>query len=126
LYRPPFCIPALLFAGSAALPFIRRRFLLSELWTRTYPVALVQCFLYLSTLATGAIWTVNWEHPGGGPNYWALRAVGLAFLSSVALSIYWIAKMKGLRWFAFSVSALQIWLLLGANYIASMGILGKD
>jgi hypothetical protein len=86
----------------------------------------VQGFLYVSTLAIGANWTINWSHPGTGPSDWALRAVALAFILSFLLSIYWIARMKGQRMYAISVAALQLWFLLGAHYIASMGISGKD
>jgi hypothetical protein len=73
----------------------------------------------------GAMWVFDWDHPESGTNTWALRAVVLALVLSAALNVYWVARMKGQRWFAVSVAAAQFWILLGANHIAWVGILGK-
>jgi len=125
LYLPPFCIPSVVFAASAAVPVVRRRLPFSELWVRTYPTLLAQSLLYIATLALGAVYAFDWNYPASGSNAWALRAVALTLFLSVGLSVYWIATMKGQRWFAISLAALQLWLLLGANHIAWVAILGK-
>ena len=52
---------------------------------------------------------------------WANNGLDVAFL---LLGIYWIYRMKGLRWFAVAVMLMQLWLLSGAAFIAAMALSG--
>jgi hypothetical protein len=124
LYLPPFCIPTIIFAGSAAAAVRRSSHPVRTAWTRTYRIVLAQAFLWAATLVIGAVWAFDRDHPVS-PTPWPLRAITFAFALSFLLNIYWIVRMKGDRWFAISVAALQFWLLLAANHIAWVAILGK-
>jgi hypothetical protein len=45
-------------------------------------------------------------------------------LFSLGTGIFYVVKMKGLRWFALSVFLFCQWMLLGCNWVTSMAITG--
>ncbi len=52
---------------------------------------------------------------------WSLN--GLAALS-IALGVFFIVKLKGLRWFSLSVFLTIQWLLQGMLFVATMAVTG--
>ena len=69
---------------------------------------------------------LDWQPPNyHGPTNWGGRAEDLLGLLSLGLGIYWVSRMKGLRWYAISLTLLQLWFLAGANFIAGMALTGK-
>ena len=96
----------------------------NPIWKRTSLVILVQLLLFLAILAVAVIGEVS-SNPTlpRVSNHWGLVA-DILDLCSVAVGAFWIWKMKGVRWFATSVLLLQMWLLLGANFIAGMALSG--
>jgi len=90
-------------------------------WRRYYWLVVTQFLFYPATIAVGVIYRV-----GTGPTQtrpeentvadWTLA--GLFFLS-LALGIFWVYRMKGLRWFAFClVALLQLFLLAQCLWLA--------
>ena len=43
---------------------------------------------------------------------------------SLLLGIYWVYRMKGLRWFAVALMMLQLWIIFFAGFIAGMALTG--
>jgi hypothetical protein len=125
LYVPPFAYGTLLIGLSFIASVIRQRPFLKPIWKKTYYIVVLQFLLFPATLAVAVLGRVDWQHvPFPGPNKWGLRAEDVLALGSLIASGYWVWSMKGLRWFAFSLAMLQLWLLAAANFIAGMSLTG--
>ena len=46
------------------------------------------------------------------------------FVASTMLGIFWIYRMKGLRWFALSIGLIQLWILMGVGFMTGMALTG--
>lgn len=126
LYTPPFCFVTLgILASLSASTFYQRRSA-KEIWKRNCSLPIVQFLCFPATIAVAAAGYVDWQPPNyHGPNNWGLRAEDLLALISLTLGIFWVWKMKGLRWLATSLALLQLWFLAGANFIAGMALTGQ-
>jgi hypothetical protein len=78
--------------------------------------------------ATVAIGTVGWIDPAIVPHpepsmvlVWTNNGL---FILSIVLGIFWIYRMKGLRWFAVAFALVQLWILFFAGFVAAMAITG--
>jgi hypothetical protein len=80
-------------------------------------------FLTIAIAVCGAA-SVRGAVPQLQPNYWALRAIDLLEIGSLVVSVYWIVRMRELRWFALSLVLLQSTILYGAGFIAGMALTG--
>ena len=49
---------------------------------------------------------------------------GLLGWLSLALAAFWVYRMKGIRWFAFSVVAMLQIILMGAFFVSGMAVSG--
>lgn len=97
----------------------------AQRWKREY------WLIFLSLLfipIADTIATIGWIDPSIVPRpepstllIWANN--GLFFLS-IALGVFWVYRMKGLRWFAFAFALVQLWILFWASFVAAMAITG--
>jgi hypothetical protein len=125
LYTPPFAYGTLslglIFIGSV----ICQRPFSKPIWQQTYFIVVLQFLFFPATLAMAVLGRVDWQQPHfPGPNKWGLRAEDVFALGSLIVNIYWVWRMKGLRWFAVSLAMLQLWLLAAANFVAAMSLTG--
>jgi hypothetical protein len=112
------CASGLVLAFGWQLPFRR------EVWRHSYWLVLTQILFFPATIAIGVLFHAS----GGGPHHepnqtgrWLLD--GLRYLS-LGLGCVWVYRMKGLRWFAVSLVALQELVVLCAGFIAGMSVSG--
>ena len=94
-------------------------------WKRAYSLILGNLLFIPITVAIGVLGAID---PGQvarpEPNTLAVWASNCLFVAFFVLGVYWIYRMKELRWFASAVLLLQLWLLLGAGLIAGMSMSG--
>jgi hypothetical protein len=125
LYVPPFLYGTVVLALSLIASAIRQRPFNKPIWKQTYTIVILQFLFFPAVLTVAVVGQVDWQQPHfPGPNYWGLRAEDLFDLGSLILGVYWVRRMKGLRWFALSLAILQLWLLAVASFIASMSLTG--
>jgi hypothetical protein len=125
LYMPPFAYGTLLLVLIFIASVIRQRPLSKPTWQQTYFIVVLQFLFFPATLVVAVLGRVDWQQPHfPGPNKWGLRAEDAFALGSLIVSIYWVWRMKGLRWFAVSLAMLQLWLLAAANFVAAMSLTG--
>jgi hypothetical protein len=125
LYEPPFVYATLLLVSNFIASIIRQSPFRKPISKQTYFIVVLQFLFFPATLAVAVLGRVDWQQPHvPGPNYWGLRAEDLCDLGSLILGIYWVWRMKGLRWFALSLVILQLWLLQAAGFIAAMSLTG--
>jgi hypothetical protein len=124
LYVPPFAYGTLLVGVSLIASAIYERPFSETKWRENYSLVVLQFLFFPSTLAVAALGSVGFS-PSVNPNYWGLRAEDAFVIGSLAVGVYWILRMRGLRWFAASLAMLQLWLLAGAQFIAGMALTGR-
>jgi len=57
-------------------------------------------------------------------NVFGHRLLDALFYLSLAMSAFWVWRMRGLRWFAASLLLLQQVVLIGAGFVAGMSVSG--
>ena len=95
-------------------------------WRRHYWLVLTQFLFFPAVVAVGVLYRVNTvpNQPRPKVNPVADWSIDILFFLSLALSFFWVYKMKGFRWFAFCLVALQQVFLFGAAFVAGMSITG--
>lgn len=94
-------------------------------WKRYYSLILTQFLFFPAVVAVGALYgSIKPGHAPPPVNRVAEMAVEILFFLSLALSFFWLYRMKGLRWFAFCLVTLQQVFLFGAALVAHMSITG--
>jgi hypothetical protein len=125
LYMPPFAYGTLSLGLSFIASVIRQRPFSKPIWQQTYFIVVLQFLFFPATLAVAVLGRVDWQQPHfPGPNKWGLRVEDVFALGSLIVGIYWVWRMKGLRWFAVSLAMLQLCLLAAANFVAAMSLTG--
>lgn len=59
------------------------------------------------------------------PETWALWTVNGLEIGALTLGLYFVYRLRGLRWFAVALLLIQVWLMLVAHLVASMAIKGE-
>jgi hypothetical protein len=94
-------------------------------WKRYYSLVLTQFVFFPALVAVGALYgSINPKHAPPPVNHAAEMAINTLFYLSLTLSVFWLYRMKGLRWFAFCLVTLQQIFLVGAMAVAHMSITG--
>lgn len=100
-------------------PFHRER------WRRQYWLVFLSLLFIPITIAIGEVgWADSQMSPRVMPSMLLLWINNGLFIASVALGIFWVYRMKGLRWFAFAFALIQLWVLILAGFIAGMALTG--
>jgi len=87
-------------------------------------IVIAQTFIFALTVSIAVVGFVD-QTNYRGPNERALHLETALAAASAVLSIYWVIRMKGYRWYATSLSLLQLLLLAGANLVAGMSLTGR-
>ena len=123
LYIRP--LPLLLIGAclSLALAFWKQRPFQNPLWKNSHWFVLTQLLFFPTTISIGVL------YPASSPSFshansTASTASGLLGWLSLALAAFWVYRMKGFRWFAFSVVAVLQMILMGAFFVAGMAVSG--
>jgi hypothetical protein len=120
---PPFPIVAVCAAASLVIAFSRQKPLEHALWKKSHWLVLTQLLFFPVVVSLGVL------YPASGPSFYnnvsnASRVSDVLFWFSVVLAGFWIYRMKGFRWFAFSLVLLLEVVLLGAFFVAGMALSG--
>ncbi|SRR5713226_1719946 len=110
LVVPPLLLMLLGAGSSLVMALVKQRPLKSPNWRSYYWLTLTQLLFFPAIVSVAVLGRLN-------------RA---AILLCVALAVgaFWIYRMKGLRWFAFSLIAVQYVFLLGAFFVAVTAVTG--
>jgi hypothetical protein len=101
------CLFVIIIAGTL---FWRQKPYRKGLWKQSYWLVFTQLLFYPAIMATG--WLFELEPPSYLPNSkmqtTGFRIIDSLLFISLALSIFWIWKIKGFRWYiSFFLAALQ-------------------
>jgi hypothetical protein len=78
-----------------------------------------------TTIAIGEVgWIEPSVSPRPTPSMLFLWTNNCLFIASAVLGIFWVYRMKGLRWFAFALALIQLWMMFWASFIAGMALSG--
>jgi len=125
LLFPPFCFVAIGVVVSLAAALIKQKpFSNSEVRRDTLRIVAAQILILTVTISIAVLGFVD-AADYHGPNQRALHVETALGAVSVVLSIYWVIRIRGYRWYAASLSLLQLLVLAGANFIASMSLTGR-
>ncbi len=125
LRHPPFLALTVLLIASLIVAALCQSTFRSNAWKRSYWIAIAQLVCVPATIAVGAIGFVDIQQvPFPGPNRLGLRINDFLFIVSLGLGTYWTWKMRGQRWFAMSLTLLQLWFLFAAGFVAGMALAG--
>jgi hypothetical protein len=115
----------LVLAANLLVALIHDRPFHAERWKREYWLVFLSLFFIPATIAIG---TVGWIDPALVPRpepsallVWTNNGL---FIVSILLGIFWVYRMKGLRWFALAFALVQLWILFFAGFVAGMAITG--
>ena len=123
LRHPPLWVLTAVLIASLVAATVHQSSLRSDVWKRTYWIAIVQFLCLPATIAVGVVGNVDWQRvPFPGPNRLGIWTNNVLSLISLGLGIYLIGRMRGQRWFALSLTLLQWWLLFAAGLIAAMSL----
>lgn len=109
---------------SLALACWKQRPFQSGPWKRSHWFVLTQLLYFPVVISLGVL------YPASGTSFFyhaestASRACGLLGLLSLVTAAFWVYRMKGLRWFGFSVVAVLQMILMGAFFVAGMAVSG--
>ena len=111
------CIVGVIFAFLRQQPFRRR------LWQTSYWLIFTQLLFFPAMVAVGVLFPAA-TGPHHTENVMGGRLLDGLFYFSLAMSAFWLWRMKGLRWFSASLLFLQQVILLGAGFVAGMSVSG--
>lgn len=124
LLFPPFLIAAALLGASTAAACIKQRPFQSGRWRPSYWWVFSQLLFYPAVLGVAVLGGMTFT-PRPEPNHLASQYTDILSWLSLGLAAFWVWRMKGLRWLAFSLVALQELLLFFAFITADMAISGR-
>lgn len=93
-------------------------------WRREYWLIFLNLLFVPATIAIADVGSVNPNPMPHHPNTLGIWVCNGIFAACALLGIFWVYRMKGLRWFALAVVLLQLWMLIGAGFIAGMSLTG--
>lgn len=96
-----------------------------EKWRPEYWLAFDTLLFIPATIAIGDIgWIDSTMKPRSAPSALLLWTNNGMLIASILLGIFWIYRMKRLRWFAVALTLAQLWVLLWATLAAGMALTG--
>jgi hypothetical protein len=125
LIIPPVLILLIPLIVSIGLAIARQRPWRSDAWHWSYWLALTQLIYFPATIAIGVLFPAIAGWPSPQSNIAGERWLNCIFYGSLATGVYWIYRMKEMRWFAASLISLQQLVLSCAAFIAGMSVSGQ-
>jgi hypothetical protein len=125
LIIPPVLILLIPLIVSTGLAILRERPWRTDAWHWSYWLALTQVIFFPLIVAVGVLFPAISSWPSPQSNIAGERWLNCAFYGSLATGVYWIYRMKGLRWFAASLIGLQQLVLACAGFIVGMSVTGQ-
>src|ERR1700682_2420571 len=124
LLVPPFCFATIGIVVSLVAAIKKQKpFSSSEVRRDTLRIVAAQALIFIVTVSIAVVGYVDWTNYHG-PNERALNLEKALGAASIVLSIYWVIRIKGYRWYATSLSLLQLLVLAGANFVSGMSLTG--
>ena len=125
LYAWPMLLVTLGLLANLGLALTHKSPFRHDRWKKEYWFAFLSLLFIPTTLAIGVVGTIDpGKVPRPKPDPFAVWSSNGLFVASVVLGIFWVYRMKGLRWFALAVALIQLWILMGASFIAGMALSG--
>jgi hypothetical protein len=123
LYIPPLLIILIGACVSLALAFWKQRPFQNPLWKKSHWFVLTQLLFFPAAISIGVL------YPASSPSFLhvnsaASTASGLLGWFSLVLAAFWVYRMKGFRWFAFSLVAVLQMIIMGAFFVGGMAVSG--
>ncbi len=122
---PLFAMPCLLLAAAAGISTILQR-PFRQRWKGHYWLVLSQFLFFPAILALGTLFRAGLGVPPVSNNAGSPAETGIEILLflSFGLGCFWVALMKGVRWFALCLLALLQIFLLSAAFVSGMSTSG--
>jgi hypothetical protein len=125
-FLPQVGLPCMVLAVASGTLLVWKRPIRSQHWKRYYWLVLTQWLFVPAMVAVGVLYGYDDDpKPTLKVNPFGVPMIDILFWLSLALGLFWIYRMKGVRWFAFSLIALQQAFLFGALVVANMSITGS-
>jgi hypothetical protein len=121
---PPCLIAFTLLLINLVIACVKQRPFQKGLWRSSYWLVLTQMLFSPAVMMVAVLGGVDFVPQREASKVTPLIA-DVLFWVSVALAVFWIWRMKGLRWFSFSVVILEQFLLCGAFVAADMATSGR-
>lgn len=123
---PPFGVAAVLLTAGMVASFFAQNPAKAGRWKHHYWLILSQLVFYPAVIAIGVIYASPRRPIDPLPkiNPVAEGALDAITCLSLALGVFWVWRLKGVRWIAFFFVALQLLFLYGALFLAGMSISG--
>ena len=110
-----------------AVALIRKWPFRRDRWEKAYWLSFANFLFFPAIIAVAVIGTVAvpiGDAPPPKLNTLAVWTSNGMFFASFLLGVYWVYRMKGLRWFALGLLIVQQWILCGAAFVAAMALSG--
>lgn len=125
LFVWPLWLATLALVANLGAALIRKWPFRHDRWSKTYWLAFASLLFIPATIATGVLGAIDpGIVPRPKPSTLAVWMSNGLLAASFVSGMYWVYRMKGLRWFALAVALLQLWILLGAGFITGMALSG--
>ena len=125
LFVWPLWLVTIALAANFGAALIRKWPFRHDRWSQTYWLIFVSLLFIPATIAIGVLGTIDPSMvPRPKPSTLAVWMSNGLLAASLASGMYWVYRMKGLRWFALALTLLQLWILLGAGFITGMALSG--
>jgi len=98
----------------------------NERWQQEYWLAFASLVFIPATIAIGDIgWIDSTIKPRPSPSAMLLWINNGMLIACILLGIFWVYRMKRLRWFALALMMAQVWLLVWASLAAGVALTGN-
>jgi hypothetical protein len=125
LYVWPFLLVTLVLVANLVIALVHRWPFNFGRWKPEYWLVLLSFLFIPITIAIGqAGWIDPSISPRPAPSELLLWTNNGFLIASLVLSVFWVCRMKGLRWFASAVVLIQLWMLFWAGLVAGMALTG--
>jgi len=122
---PPILLITAICLVGVVVAFVRQQPFQQRLWRPSYWLIFSQMLFFPAMDAVGVLFpAVSTVRPHPKENVLGHRLLDALFYLSLAMSAFWVWRMRGLRWFAASLLLLQQVLLIGAGFVAGMSVSG--
>ncbi|HKF51948.1 MAG TPA: hypothetical protein VKB26_06525 [Candidatus Acidoferrales bacterium] len=122
---PPGLVATLVLLGNLGASLALKWPFRAERWKKSYWLVFANFLFIPVMLAIGVIWALDPSSvQRGKPNFFAAWTPDGLLIVSLILGIYWIYRMKGLRWFGASITLVALWMLYWAGCITTMALSG--